>query len=70
MQGCFKVWQLMNRLRALGCRPLRTPDSHQVWVTPAGRRLTIVVNHLNADVTHTVLFSVKRVLRSEGLLLS
>jgi len=64
----LKVRMLLQELRALGCRPERTEGSHQIWRTPGGAHLTVVVNHANADVTPAVLTGVRRVLRREGLL--
>jgi predicted RNA binding protein YcfA (HicA-like mRNA interferase family) len=63
-----KVRTLLRDLRALGCQPERAVGSHQIWRTPAGSHVTVVVNHPNADVSSTVLASVRRVLRREGLL--
>ena len=65
----FKVRKVIKALRAVGCVPVRTRGSHQSWRTPGGAGLVIVVNHLGASVSRTVLSSVRRVLRAEGLTL-
>lgn len=64
-----KVRTVLRELRALGCLPERAEGSHQVWRTPAGSHVTVVVNHLNADISRAVLASIRRALRREGLLL-
>lgn len=69
MRRVRSVRKLIRKLRALGCRPARTKGSHQIWLTPGGRHMTVVVNHESADVTPAVLTSVRRVLCREGLLL-
>lgn len=63
----MKVRKLMSDLRKLGCRPKRCNGSHGTWTTPGGVPFTLVVNHPGADVSATVLASVRRVLRKEGL---
>ena len=63
----LKVRTLLQALRVLGCSPERTTGSHQVWRTPGGAHLTVVVNHANADVTRLVLAAVRHTLRREGL---
>ncbi len=63
-----KLRHLLQELRTLGFRPERTRGSHQVWSTPGGAHLTLVVNHANCDVTPIVLASVRRALRREGML--
>lgn len=67
MAGCFKVRTLLQELRMLGCRPERVTGSHQVWRTPAGAHVTVVVNHANADVSRLVLASIRHTLRKERL---
>jgi predicted RNA binding protein YcfA (HicA-like mRNA interferase family) len=70
MSRRIKIRELTRRLTRLGCRPLPTHGgSHQKWVTPGGRSFPIVIDHPGADVTRTVLTSVRRVLRREGLAL-
>ncbi|WP_073563483.1 type II toxin-antitoxin system HicA family toxin [Archangium sp. Cb G35] len=65
-----KIRDLTRLLRRLGCRPLAPHGgSHQKWVTPGGQSFPIVIDHPGADVTRTVLTSVRRVLRREGLVL-
>jgi len=62
-----RVRRLRKRLRNLGCRPLRTRGSHEVWSTPGGARLVVVCNHLGRDASKPVLASCRRALFLEGL---
>jgi predicted RNA binding protein YcfA (HicA-like mRNA interferase family) len=68
MRQGMKVRSLLGLLRRLGCRIERTRGSHQIWKTPKGTPLTVVVNHANDEVTPAVLGSVRRALRRDGLL--
>lgn len=38
-----------------------------MWATPAGQRVSIVVNHVGADASRTVMAAVRRVLLREGI---
>ena len=61
-----KVRELLQALRRLGCRPSAPRGgSHQKWTTPAGAALTVVISCPGAEVSRTVLTSVRRVLRRE-----
>jgi predicted RNA binding protein YcfA (HicA-like mRNA interferase family) len=57
-----KVREVIADMRAQGWKSLeRGKGSHEVWGSPCGRhRVPIVVNHLNAQVSRTVLQSLKR----------
>jgi predicted RNA binding protein YcfA (HicA-like mRNA interferase family) len=63
----MKVREMAQKLNSMGCAQIRTNGSHQVWRTPKGGAVTIVCNHSNAEVSKTVLSSVRRVLKAEGL---
>ncbi|WNG47358.1 type II toxin-antitoxin system HicA family toxin [Archangium minus] len=63
-----KTRELMKALARLGCRA--TPPrggSHQKWTTPRGAALTVVISHPGAEVSRTVLSSIRRILRRERL---
>ena len=62
-----KVREVTARLRHLGCRPIRSKGSHELWEAPDGRRCPIVINHLGGDMSPHVLASVRRWLRRAGL---
>lgn len=63
------VRELRERLLELGCRVRRgqASSSHEVWETPGGRMLTLVVHHRNRAVSLAVLKTVRRALRAEGI---
>lgn len=63
----FRVRDLVGALLRHGCRPLRTRGSHQRWATPNGATFGLVVNHPGSDVSNTILASVRRTLRAEGI---
>lgn len=61
------VRDVLAELRRLGCEPVRTNGSHQVWRTPSGKTVPVVVNHVSAGASRNVLGTLRRVLRAEGL---
>ena len=63
----IKVRELRTRLGQLGCERHRGRGSHEVWRTPRGGMLVLVVNHLGTEVSATVLASTRHTLRAEGL---
>ena len=64
----MRVRDLRHRLESAGCRVRRRSDgSHEVWETPGGRMMVLVVNHLAGDVSPPVLKNVRRALRREGI---
>jgi predicted RNA binding protein YcfA (HicA-like mRNA interferase family) len=67
MNRTYRVRDLLHDLRRHGCRPLRTRGSHQIWATPTGAKLGVVVNHPGNDVSATVLAAVRRALRRAGI---
>ena len=70
MPRTIKVRTLVEQLRALGCTPVRTEGSHQVWSIPGAGHVPIVINHANADVSRRVLATLLRALRRAGLRLA
>lgn len=67
VRHAIRVADLMRYLRELGCQPIRTRGSHQIWRTPRGQSFALVVNHLGHDVSRIVLAVVRRTLAREGL---
>ena len=67
MNRTYRVRDLIRELRRQGCRPVRTRGSHQIWTTPSGARLGVVVNHPGDGVSATVLAAVRRALRVAGI---
>lgn len=63
----MKVRVLVSQIQAAGCIPVRVKGSHQVFRTPSGNSIPLVINHQNAEVTPNVLASVRRALQSEGI---
>ena len=61
------VREVRTRLLQLGCGPIRSNGSHEVWEAPDGSRCSIVINHLGSDISARVLSSVRRWLRRAGL---
>jgi predicted RNA binding protein YcfA (HicA-like mRNA interferase family) len=63
----MKVRDLLKHLRKSGCRSLRQTGSHEMWLLPDGNTFPVVVNHLNAEVSMTVLSAARRSLRAAGV---
>jgi|GEM_PF-4652364 len=63
-----KVREVLQALERLGCRagPLRG-GSHQKWTTPGGAALSVVISRPGAQISRTVLTSIRRILRKERL---
>lgn len=53
-----KIRELIQELRAAGCKPVSIKGSHQKWVAPNGKRFGLVVNHQNEHVSRGLLKSV------------
>lgn len=62
----MKVRDALARLRAAGARPDRTTGSHQIWTLPNGDHVTVVVNHLNSDITQTQLRTIRQAFKRMG----
>jgi len=64
----IKVRTLIQALTEAGCEPVRVTGSHGIYKTPkSGRSFSIVVNHLNREVSLVVLSNVRRVLKGDGI---
>lgn len=64
----IKVRTLIQALLEVGCESIRQTGSHGIYRTPkTGRSFSIVVNHLNREVSLVVLSNVRRVLKAEGI---
>jgi predicted RNA binding protein YcfA (HicA-like mRNA interferase family) len=65
-----KVRELLQALERLGCRAsAHRGGSHQKWTTPGGAAFPVVIARPGAEVSRTVLTSIRRILRKERLFL-
>lgn len=63
----MKVRSVIRLLRRCGCYRVRQGrGSHEVWRTPGGRRITLVTNHANNDLSPVILRNTLRTLAQEG----
>lgn len=63
----MKVRDLIQHLRQGGAVPARTKGSHGVWKFPGGGTLSIVVNHMNDDVSPIIMKKARRLFAAAGL---
>lgn len=60
--GRLKVRDLVRSLRKLGGTPIRQSGSHEIWRMPDGKKVPVVVSHMNDACTPGVLRMVREAL--------
>jgi len=63
----MKVRDMRSLLKSRGCTVVRRRGSHEMWRTPAGITVPVVVNHPNADIPSGTLGKILRWLEGAHL---
>ncbi len=61
----MKVRDGIRLLKDADWEPIRCKGSHQQWLSPDGRVVTVVVNHLNDELSHVVEKALLKAIRGE-----